>query len=426
VSVLPIGLVMGSDPYQALRATGAGANSGARGSQAQRAFVVAEIACAAMLLIAAGLGLKTARRLAQVDLGFDSGHLVQGSPSLPHGWRVKETFVPVTRRIIGALAAISGVDESVGVRAAVPLGPSGGAPDITLAGQATPLPSTLVPTDAVVVNPGYFRTLRIPVVQGRSFSERDREETVPVAIVNEWAATHWWPGRDPVGELIRVDTLPGKSVTLTIVGVARDNKAAQANLLLSSEGPELYRPYEQSPSAFPTFFVRASGTASTVIRPLSQLLSQMVPERPVSTQIVSDQIGRQLETVRTNALQILAFAATGLLLALVGIYGVLSYAVNRRMREFGIRRALGATGGEVRALVVRDAVQLTILGLLIGSGGAVFAERLVVRSLYGTSPTDPAVYLTIAAVVMAATVVSSLMPALRAARVSPTIALQGT
>jgi predicted permease len=312
----------------------------------------------------------------------------------------------------------------VGIRAGIPLGSPAAPADVTLEGQEFPLPRGVIPTGAFAVSPGYFRTLGISVAQGREFTDRDTENAPPVAMINQWAARRWWPGTDPVGRTIKLDTASGLSVTLTVVGVARDNRAAQPSLLLAEDGPELYRPYEQAPSAFPTFFVRATGAPAPLQKPVREILVRLVPDRPLFTSLASDLVDAQLSTVRLNAVQIVAFALIGLCLALLGVHGVLSYAVGRRTQEIGIRGALGATRAGLQRMVLADGMWLTTAGLLLGLPVAAAATRLIRGMLYGTNPTDPLVYAAVGLVVAVVSLGAGYLPARRAARVDPLIALR--
>lgn len=397
--------------------------AGGMGAGAQRVFVVAQIALAVVLATGAGLMARTVMHLSRVDLGFDAARLVEGSPSFPHPWRVREKFIPVTEQIARELALLPGV-QGVGIRADAPLGPRGAPPKLTLDGQADPLPPAMVPVSGFAVDTGYFRTVGVAVARGRDFSGQDLEAGQPAAIVNEWAARHWWPGKDPIGQVVQVDTAPGLPLRLEVVGVVRDNKAAQGNLLLATEGPELYRPLAQAPSAFPTFLVRAAGAPSGLVSPVKRLLARLVPDRPVFAQPTSDKVSQQLGGIRTNAWQILGFAVVGLLLAVIGIHGVLSYAVSRRTREIGIRGALGAGGGAIRAMVLKDTAVLALVGLGIGVPVATVATRSLAGLLHGVEPGDPTVLVVIAAVMLGVALVAGWFPARRAARVDPLVALR--
>ena len=424
MSIVPVKLVLAADGQEALRESASSAPGGERGTRAQRIFVAAQVACAVTLLISAGLTVRTVLRLSRVDLGFDATQLVQATPSLPHDWRVKEKYLPAITRIDDVLRALPGV-HTTATRATIALGSARAPAEITLAGDATPLGRDVIPANVLAVDSGYFAALRIPMARGRAFDATDRDASTPVAIVNQWAANHWWPDRDPVGAQLRIDTLPGQSVTVTVVGVVRDNKAGRGSLLLASDGPELYRPFAQVPSAFPTFFVRVDGAVAPVLRPMRAQLGEIVLNRPVSTSILADAVKQQLEGVETTARQIFAFAAVGLLLALIGVYGVLSYSVRRRTRELGIRRALGASVANVYRLIVRDAVIVTAPGVVVGVLGALYVGRFVAPLLYGTPTHDVATFIAIVLLVLVTAVASALIPATRAARVSPLTAIRG-
>jgi putative ABC transport system permease protein len=328
----------------------------------------------------------------------------------------------VTERILAELHQLPGV-ASVGLRANNPLPRRDGHATILLEGAAEPLPAGLVPAGAFSVSPEYFATLGVPIVNGRAFTDRDRKESVPVAVVNEWAARRWWPDRDAVGRTVRVDT-GGGTVAITIVGVVANSKAARPNLLLDDDGPELYRPFDQSPSAFPSFFIAATSRPEPLLRPVSMLLARLVPDRPVFSTLVSQTVIQQLGGVRTNALQILAFAVMGLLLAVIGVYGVLSFDVSRRTREIGIRGALGASSARIAGNTLADAAQLTAIGVMVGVLVSVFATRLIGSLLYTTSPRDPLVYAAVVGCIVLVSLIAAYLPARRAVRVDPIVALR--
>ena len=423
LSLVPGRMAARADVSIVLREGAPSAGGGRVGNRIQQGFVVAQIASAVVLLVGAGLMTKTVLHLSELDLGFQPAFLVQGSPSYPHPWRVRETYLPVTRQIAADLAVIPGA-RSVALKANVPLGPRGKAPEVVPTGRADALPPGEVPTMAFSVSPGYFATLGVTVLQGREFTEQDLEQTPAVAVLNQWAAGRWWPGQDPIGRTFRVDTAPGQSAEITVVGVVRDHKGAQSSLLLAEDGPEVYRPYEQAPSAFPTFYVRAGASPDALLKPVRDLLVRSVPDRPVFASLMADQVAQQLGGVRVTTYQIVGFAMVGFLLALIGVHGVLAYAVGRRTREIGIRGALGASRGELRRMVLLDAARLTAVGLGVGIVGARFATGWIRDLLHGTSPTDPLVFLAVAVVVVLVSLVASAIPARRASRVDPMEALR--
>jgi predicted permease len=426
LSLVPVRLLRRTDIQSVLRLgapTAGGGGWGRGGRGAQRVFVVLQLAAAVVLLTGAALMTKTVLRLSRLDLGFESGQLLDGTPSFPHPWRVKEKYLPVTRQIVTELGVLPGVDR-VAVRATVPLGPRGSSTSITLEGQASPLPLALVPPAAVAVDTGYFKTLGVALVQGRAFGPADVENGPPVAIVNQWAAERWWPGQNPVGKVIRVDTAPSATMALEIVGVAHDNRAAQPGLLLAQQAAEVYRPLEQAPSAFPSFVIRARGSVTPLLKPVKETLARLVPDRPLFATPVADQASQQLASVRINAYQILGFALVGLMLAILGVYGVLAYAVGRRTQEIGIRGALGASRVTLSRMVVVDGLRLAGIGILIGLPTAALAAQSLTAILYGTRPADPLVLATVAAAVFLVAAAASWLPARRASRVDPLVALR--
>ena len=420
VSIIPARIVVGRDTHHLVRVSAASGSSD-RAQWAQRLFVIGQVACATILLTGAGLMARTVLHFAQVSLGFSASRLVSGSPSLPHTWRVPDKYLPVTEQILDELAQLPGV-ASAAVRANVQLPRKDDRASLTLDGSAEPVSAGLVPTAALSVTPDYFATVGVPVLAGRAFTDRDRKAATPVAIVNSWAARRWWPDRDAIGRTVRVDT-GGGTVTITVVGVVANNKAARPNLLLDEDGPELYLPYDQAPSAFPTFFV-AAHRPEPLLREVSQLLTRRVPDRPVFTTLVSESVNRQLGGVRTNAMQILAFAVVGLLLAMIGVYGVLSFDVTRRTREIGIRGALGASRSRIAGETIAAAAKLLAAGVAVGIPVAMVSVRLLGGLLYTTSPRDPLVYGAVVLCIATVALVAAYVPAPRAARVDPIVALK--
>jgi putative ABC transport system permease protein len=405
--------------------SGAGQAAGGGRQLAQSAFVVAQVAGATALLTGAGLMTRTAFRIAELDPGFAPGPVVAGSPSYPHPWRVREKYLPVTRQILAELQQLPGADL-VAIRASVPLGARNEIAAMVVEGGAAPLPRELAPSAALAVSPGYFSSLGVGMVSGRDFTEFDTEAAPAVAVINEWAARRWWPGQAAIGRTIRLDTAPSRPATITVVGVVRNNRAASGNLLLAEEGPELYRPYEQSPSAFPTFLIKARVPPARLLQPVRATLARLVPDRPVSATLMAQRVSDQVAGVRLNAIQILAFAAVGLCLSLLGIYGVLSYAVGRRTREIGIRSALGATRGGIERMVLADAARLTLAGLLLGMPAAFWGSQVIRSLLYGTDRADPMVYGAVALGTALAALAAAYLPARRAARVDPARALRAS
>jgi predicted permease len=424
LSLVPARLIGRIDPQQVLRDAAPTTSGGRSSRHAQRVFVVVQIASAVVLLTGAGLLVRTAFRLSRVMLGFDAANVFQASPSLPHPWRVEETYVPLFARILTEAAQLPGV-EATALRAGVPLGGRGTDVEVLPEGATTPLPAALLPQSVSSISADYFTTLGIRVLEGRAFSAADVAGAPPAVILNQWAAERWFPGGHSVGRTVRVTVERTPPLTLTVTGVIANNRAAQPGVLFAGDGPEMYRPFDQARSAFPSFFVRSRAPA-TIASPVRVLMLQRVPDRPLFTGLLADGIANQLGGVRTNALQILGFALVGLLLAITGLYGVISYAVGRKIREFAIRGALGATRRDIRSLVLRDAVRLTAIGVLAGLPAAALASRLIRDLLYGTSTMDAAVYGVVALSVGLIALLASWIPARRAVRIEPNAALRIT
>ena len=423
LGAVPAAMVRRLGVDRLLREGGTRATGGRRGVRFQSLFVVAQVASAVVLLAGAGLVGRTVLYLTRLDPGFQFERVIAGTPSYPHPWRVPEKYVPVTREILRELGTMPGV-ATVAARASVPLATRGAELSLVPDGRAEALPRALVPSAAIAVTPGYFTTLGIQVARGRPFDDRDHETGAPVALVNEWAAERWWPGADPVGRTVRLGTAESGPLALTIIGVVRDNYAARPGLILADPGPELYRPLDQAPSPFPTFLVLSSARPAELLRPVRDLLVRQVPERPVFATLMADQVSGQLSGARVTALQILVFAMLGLGLAMTGLYGVLAYTVGRRIREIGIRGALGASRGRLRGMVLRDAAVLAGIGVAIGVPVAVRTGRLLDDLLHGTAPGDPVVLASVATGVLLVALGAAWLPATRAARVDPVVALR--
>ena len=414
LSVLPVRLLQRDDVQRVLREGATGA--GGRRVRAQRLFVALQIAFTLVLLTGAALMAKSAVHFARVPLGFETASLLSATPSYPHPWRVSEKYLPVTQEIVAQLSAIPGAGR-VAVRATLPLP----ANTLRLEGSGQPLargPSG-APGSMQAISPDYFATVGVRVLAGREFGAQDAATGAPAAIVNQWAANHWWPRENAVGRTITIDTAKGQSVALTIVGVVADNRAARGNVLLAEDGPELYRPFLQAHSAFPTFLVRASGSPTPLLRPVRETLIRLVPDRPVFASLPSETIERQLRGARVTAAQVFGFAAAGLALALIGIYGVLAYELGRRRREIGIRAALGAPRWRITSLMIVDAARIAALGVAIGVPAAIFAMRLLTDAVYPTKPNDPVVFGVVVLATLVVSLLAAYIPAWRAGRVDP-------
>ncbi len=406
LALAPIRVALEAGADSALRAS---AGSSAPHSSWQRVLVVVQVA-GAFALLAAGLQLqRSSAALGRVSTGFDATRIVQASPSFPHPWRVPGTYRPVTERILLELQQVPGV-AAAAVRTS---GSLAGAALVLDGGQA-PLPAPLVPSTQAGVSEAYFATLGIGVIRGRAFDPSDVADGAPVAIVNQWAARRWWPGADPVGRTVRVDTAPGEGTVLTVVGVVPDNRAAQSDLLHAEPGPELYRPWRQAATAFPTFVASTTGDAAALVKPMRDLMVRSVPDRPVSAVRLQETIDTQLGGMRTNAAQAGWMALAGLLIAWIGIHGVTAYTVRRRTREIGIRSAMGATPRHIVRLLLREVVVAGMCGVALGLPLALAAGRLMEPVLFHVRAFEPGILLAVAAGLLGVMTLAAGLPTWRA------------
>jgi len=244
-------------------------------------------------------------------------------------------------------------------------------------------------------------------------------------VINEWAAQHWWPKESAIGHTFSIDTAPGARAAVTVIGVVRDNLAGQGSVLLAKKGPEVYRPYKQSSFWIATYFIRSRETSPVLIGAVQRAVMRLVPAngqargRPLAAQVDA-----QIQTVRTNASQIGGLAAVGLLLAVTGLYGVLSYVVQQRTQEIGIRAVLGADQSRLLAMVLAQGARLALVGIVIGVVLAAWSMRLLKGLLYGTPTNDVVVYASVCGFALVVAFLASYVPARRASRVDPAIALR--
>jgi putative ABC transport system permease protein len=270
------------------------------------------------------------------------------------------------------------------------------------------------------VSPDYFSTLGIKVLRGRAFTERDDERAPNVAIINETMAAKYWPGEDPIGK--RVQMRYNDSPPREIVGVVADVKQTT---LTDKQGPQMYAPFVQAPWPFLTAVARTTAAPEAAAGSLRQVLARLDPEQAAGEIRTFDQfLARSIATPRFTAILLGAFAALALLLAGFGLYGVMAYSVAQRRREIGIRMALGAQAADVRSLVVSQAVRLGAAGLAIGIVGALAVARVLDSLLFGVTASDPLTFAAVSAALIAVLVMAAYLPARRATRVDPIVALR--
>jgi predicted permease len=298
-------------------------------------------------------------------------------------------------------------------------------------GQPVPPPSETPVATYRVVLPGYFKTMNIPLLRGRDVSDHDTLSSPGVVVINDWFARHHWPGEDPIGKRITLDDLKNHPGWLTVVGVTKN---AVRSEWTEPPDDEMYLPYLQTheylekPEAhfsYLTLVVR-SGRDPAALTPMVRSLASSFDKNVVVSDVQTmDQVVAQATSEpRFYVFLLAAFAAVALVLAAVGIYGVMSYAVSRRTQEIGIRMALGARQGDVVSLVVGQGALLAVIGVSAGLVSALAVTRLMAGLLYGVRPNDPVTFIAVALLLSIVAVVASYIPARRAAKIDPIVALR--
>ena len=402
-------------------ATGVRGSGSARRSRVQRGLVVAEVALAVVLLAGAGLLLTSLAKLQSVSPGFSAdGVLVARLTLAGPRYESREAVAQFYDRVLGRLRETPGVDAA-GAAGALPLSGAANTSNFLLVGRPIP-PNGQDPTSRWErVTPDYFRALSIPVKAGRVFDTRDKTGAPRVMVVNEaWART-FFPGEANVtGRLVR---LGGGEEVSTIVGVVGDVRHDGLNEPVQ---PTIFLSFGQAPDGGMTLVVKSSsepGLVTTSVREAVKAADPTIPLYDVST--MHEQVSKSILSQRLSGGMIGVFALMALILATVGVYGLIAYSVAERRHEIGIRLALGAQGGDVRRLVVGQGVRLTIAGVVIGLAGAVGIGRVLRSLLFGVTPTHIPTLFAVSAILVTIAAAASWIPARRAARTDLLGALRG-
>jgi putative ABC transport system permease protein len=382
-------------------------------------LVVAELALCMVLMASAGVLARSVGRMRQVDPGFDPDRLltVQVSlsrPKYPDAASQAQFFARAVQEVRG----VPGV-RAAALVSATPFSGNWEWENYLVEGQPAPQAGRAPEAGWGVVSDGYFATMRIPVAAGRDFDAHDRLGTLPVAIVSRELAGRSWPGASPLGRRIRQE---GDSVWRTVVGVVGDTKQRTLGEDLL---PRVYLPVLQSPYESSNVVARTVGDPLAAASAVRAAIWRVDPDQPVwSVTSIEQLLSRSMGRVRFTTLLTLGFAALALLLAAIGVYGVMAYAVAQRTREVGIRLAIGAAPSQVVALVLGRGVKVTAVATVLGLAGALVATRLLRSQLFGVGPGDPLTFVAVPLVLVGVALVACYLPARRAARVDPVVALR--
>jgi predicted permease len=391
------------------------------GGRLRSLLVVSEIALALTLVISAGLLIKSFWRLQRVSPGFEADHVVSFQLSPADLENAPERARTYYRQILERLAQLPGV-QSVGGIHLLPMGDSNWDPSLRIEDRPLPAGASAESINWRLVTADYFRTMSIPLLKGRGFTEADNENGEKVALINETLARKYWPGEDPLGKRINTG-FEGKGVWVTIVGVVGDIR--QESLRVPTL-PEMYRPFFQHKSLPPlTFMVRTAIEPATLVPSLRNAVWSIDKNVPITDlQPMTAVVAQSISQSRSTMLMLTAFAAIGLVLGVIGIYGVISYSVSQRTHEIGVRMALGAKSGDVLKLVLGQGLRLTAIGAAVGLFGAFALTRWMSSLLFGVSASDPMTFTVVTVSLILVALLASYVPARRAAKLSPMHALR--
>ena len=419
------GIVFGIVP--ALRATGMNVSAtlkessrsvaGSR-SRLGRSLLVMQVAVSLVLLIAAGLFLRTLQNLRNVDVGFNTRNLVVFNVRPALNGYDEPRGLALYDRMIEALGGIAGV-RSVAASNVLLLSNSVNSTSIFVQGR-TYAPDRHDSINRLVMTPAFFETMEMPIRAGRGLTARDDMAAPKVAVINETAARTYFPNENPVGQHI------GSSIEtagqIEVVGIVRD---AKYDSVRDAVPPTMYVPFRQQlRTGNAVFHVRTAGDPSGTIRAVRDTMRQIDATLPLTSMTTQmEQVEKRLGQEKVFAQAYTLFGALALLIASIGLFGLMSYSVARRTNEIGIRMALGAQPQDVLRLVMRESMILVIVGIAIGLGASIAASRLVTTLLYGLAPTDPATMVGATTVLVIVSALAGYLPARRAARVDPLIAL---
>jgi predicted permease len=389
-------------------------------SRLRTGLVVAQLALSLVLLVAAGLFVRTLQALYRVEPGFDTRQVLIATVDAGlQGYddaRGQRLFDVLEQRV----RALPGVERAA-LAYMIPLGGGGWDTRIFPADRPPAAGDPGLKTDINSVSPGYFETLGMRLVQGRGFTSADRAGTPGVAVINEAIAERLWPGGSPIGKRFRLG--PKGDEVLEVVGVVR---TARYRSLVEAPRPFFYRPFTQAYQSSMTLHVRTgAGDPYAVLPAVRRALDELDRDLPLSrVQTLEQRLGRSVGTQRTAATLVGLYGVLALLLAAVGLYGSMAYSVDRRTREMGVRMALGARATQVRRHVLGQALRVTVGGVVVGLAATVPATRLLRSQLFGVQPADPVTLAGVIIVLAAATLAAAYVPARRATRVDPVTALR--
>jgi predicted permease len=419
--LVPARFATRDDLASALQGRGADGTGGAvLGGRLRHTFVAIQLALCIVLLVGAALLTRSFLRMQGEQLGFDPDHVITAEFRLPAARYTNDTVIAAfTEQALARIRAVPGV-RSAALLGSVPLSGNWGATSYLPEGRTPPADNVLPTTQINQVTDGFFGTMGIALTQGRDFTAEDRMGSTPVVIVNRELAREAWPGESPLGKRLKIVGPP--DVVATVVGVAATIKQFT---LTEPPGAQLYMAKAQNPGIFSSVAARTAGDPDAMGNAVRDAIWAVDRDQPVwKIRSMQSLLERDLAPHRFTALLAGSFALLALLLALIGVYGVMAYAVAQRSREIGIRMALGAAQANVVRMVLWSGLRIVVVATAVGLAAAYGGARLIERQLFEVPPADPVTFISVPALLAAVAAIACWLPARRAARVDPAITLQ--
>jgi putative ABC transport system permease protein len=412
-----------ADIQLALKAGGRGSSDSVGARRSRDLLVIAEVALTLILLSTAGLVMKSFANARNLGLGFDPHLLLSARVDLPEpSYSDPTKLLSFSEALMAKLSALPGVQNAA--LASNPPLMTGWQTSFLPEGMPEPEPGKFPSAEMAVVTAGYFQTMKIPLLRGRTFEVRDTKDVPPVIIVDQLMADRFFPGQDAVGKRVRMSTgEKGEREYRTIVGVVPHLKVygfEETTVL-----PQAYLPMTQQPQTGLVVLLRTTLSPKSLEKPVRDIVASLDPAQPAfEFKTMQERVEETWATPRLMSFLLVCFAALALTLAVIGLYGVMAFNSLRRMREIGVRLALGAMPAQIRTMMLKQGMRLLGAGLVLGFVGAVALSRVIRSLLFGVSANDPLIYCTVTLVLAAAALFACWIPARRASRVNPMITLR--